>query len=103
MTDWWQLIDDYCHAKDWFAVLVCADGLQENEEEQLADTLRWMLKNNIFPKITLLQPGVRGWTVDFPVINAVPWACIIYIREHTIQKVVCRIDSYRRGAIKFYQ
>lgn len=46
MTDWWKLIEDYLLAKDWTAVLVCADGLSD-DNDVLADTLRWIAKKQL--------------------------------------------------------
>lgn len=94
----WRSIEAYTLAGDWNGLLVCADWLQENEQEELAGTIRWANKREELPNKRRKERRSDTWHFKFPI-----W----YDSTHQLYAMTCRlvwllVNEYRADVLEFY-
>lgn len=94
--DCWLSIEQYTLDGDWNGLLVCADALQEQGLEEVADTIRWAGRREYLPfRRTNAWVEERIW--GFAIVTQMN---IATVNGPTCHKVWLNITDWRRKMLK---
>lgn len=94
---WWAQIEEYIQIQDWNGMAVCADGLEEADDAELADTLRWIVRQRI---------NVR-WVAHSGCIGGRKW--YVHLRGNekfsgcSVKNLIQGVQQERQDALEYWQ
>ena len=98
--EWWAEIERHLLARDWNAVAVCADGLEESGDPESASTLRWICQKN-------LSTDKVSFRENIPTKHTSRWWVHInggYRGAYNeLREAVCAIGKERRQKLELWQ
>lgn len=95
-TDWWTHIERFCRDGDTNGLLVAADGLADEGEEEMAATIRWAVRTDNVPSV---GAGQCRWKLPFKS----HFTSGFWIYGDDMRQIWERLNKTRIGAIEFYQ